>query len=116
VEDIPGSPVHKLTLTELAVQRLDVQTQPVAGAPGAAPAPGTVPLAAVPVRALVYDPEGRSWVYTSPAPLTFVRAPVVLDHVEADLAVLKQGPPLGTDVVTVGAPELLGTEYGVGEE
>jgi hypothetical protein len=116
VADIPGSPVHKVTLTALAVQRLDVKTQPVAAAPGAAPAPGSVQLTAVPQRALVYDPEGRSWVYTNPEPMTFVRASVVLDHVDADLAVLKDGPPLGTAVVTTGAPELLGAEYGVGEE
>src|SRR5437879_7422436 len=63
VEDIPGSPVRRVVLTALAAQRLDVRTQPVATAPGGGP------LGAVPVRALVYDPEGRSWVYTNPQPL-----------------------------------------------
>jgi hypothetical protein len=70
----------------------------------------------VPVPALVYDPEGSSWVYTNPAPLTYIRAAVVVDHVEGDNAILRTGPPLGTAVVSVGAQELLGAEYGVGEE
>src|SRR6266705_6311248 len=96
VEDISGSPVRRVVLTALAAQRLDVQTQPVAAAPGGGP------LTAVPVRALVYDPAGRSWVYTNPQPLTFVRAAVVVDHVEADRAVLRDGPPVGTAIVTVG--------------
>jgi len=29
------------------------------------------------------------------------------------VALLQRGPPVGTEVVTVGAAELLGSEYGV---
>jgi hypothetical protein len=107
VEDIPGSPMRRVVLTALAAQRLDIQTQPVAKAAGGS---------AVPVRAIVYDPAGRGWVYTNPAPLTYVRAAITVDHVDGDLAVLRTGPPVGTAVVTVGGQELLGTEYRVGEE
>jgi hypothetical protein len=110
VVEIPGTDAHKLTLTTLAVKRLNLQTQPIASATG-----GTNWLS-VPVPALVYDPEGRSWVYTNPVYLTYVRASVLVDHVDGDTAILRVGPPVGTPVVIVGAQELLGTEYGVGEE
>jgi hypothetical protein len=107
VEDIPGSAVRRVVLTALAAQRLDIRTEPVAKAAGGP---------AVPVQAIVYDPTGRSWVYTNPAPLTYVRAAIAVDHVDGELAVLRTGPPVGTAIVTVGGQELLGTEYGVGEE
>lgn len=110
VVQIPGTVVRKLTLTALAVQRLGIQTTLVADAPGG-PNWETVP-----VPALVYDPDGRSWVYTNPVYLTYVRAAVLVDHVEGDNAILRVGPASGTPVVSVGAQELLGAEYGVGEE
>ena len=69
----------------------------------------------VPYEAVIYDLNGDSWIYTNPEPLIFVRAAVEIDYVEADLAVLAKGPPLGTAVVTTGAAELYGAEFGVGE-
>jgi hypothetical protein len=110
VVEIPGTAAHKLTLTTLAVERLSLKTQPVAAAAGG---PNRL---AVPVPSLVYDPEGKSWVYTNPVYLTYVRASVLVDHVDGDTAILRVGPPVGTPIVVVGAQELLGTEYGVGEE
>jgi hypothetical protein len=107
---IPSSVAQKVTLTTLAVKRLSIQTQPIAAASGG---PNWL---SVPVPALVYDPEGRSWVYTNPVYLTYVRAAVLVDHVDGDTAILRVGPTVGTPVVIVGAQELLGTEYGVGEE
>ena len=65
----------------------------------------------MPLAAVLYDKNGDSWVYTNPSPLTYVRQPVVIDHVDGDSAVLRSGPPAGTAVVTVGGAELLGTEY-----
>jgi hypothetical protein len=120
VATIPGSSVHAVTLTALAAQRLAVQTVPVAAAP-VLPTPtvsaSAVPmLTAVPTTALVYDPAGLVWVYTTTGPLTYVRIAVDVDHVAGDEAILRAGPPIGTAVVFVGAQELLGTEYGVGEE
>ena len=55
-------------------------------------------------------------MYTVPAPLTFVREPVVVELVKDDDAYLEEGPPAGTKVVTVGVPELYGTEVGVNGE
>ncbi|HLZ38593.1 MAG TPA: hypothetical protein VKP64_12735 [Mycobacteriales bacterium] len=70
----------------------------------------------IPLAAVLYDPEGKTWIYTSPTPRTFVRARVTIDHASGTLAHLREGPPPGTPVVTVGAAELFGAEYGVGGE
>jgi hypothetical protein len=64
----------------------------------------------VPYDALIYDGEGRSYVYLSLEPLTFVRAGVEVDRVERDRVLLTDGPPAGSEVVTVGATEVYGAE------
>ena len=68
----------------------------------------------VPHSSLIYGAHGETWVYTSPEPLTYVRHPVSVDYVQGDLAVLSDGPPAGTEVVSVGVAELYGTEFEVG--
>lgn len=68
----------------------------------------------VPYSSVIYDEHGNTFVYTSPEPLTYVRAPVTIDFIEDDVAVLTDGPPNGTKVVSVGAVELYGTEFEVG--
>lgn len=68
----------------------------------------------VPYSAVLYDPRGKTWVYTSPEPLVFVRQPIVVDFIEGDRAVLKEGPAVGTEVVTAGAAELFGVENKIG--
>jgi hypothetical protein len=68
----------------------------------------------VPHSSLIYGAHGETWVYTSPEPLSYVRHPVSVDYIEGDLAVLSDGPPAGTDVVSVGVAELFGTEFEVG--
>lgn len=109
VEPIEGSDVARVTLTEEAAERIDVQTRPVQAAGGHAEL--TIPYAAV-----LYDPAGDTWTYTSPDTLVFVRAPISVLRIDGDRALLTDGPAVGTEVVTVGAAELLGTEYEVGEE
>lgn len=99
VESIPGSEVSKLTLTRDAVDRLGVKTEP---------AGPTIPLSAV-----FYDKDGKTWAFTNPEPLTYVRQPVTITSVTGQVATLASGPPAGTPVVTVGGAELLGAEYGV---
>ncbi|GAA2151065.1 hypothetical protein GCM10009760_46080 [Kitasatospora kazusensis] len=111
---IPGSTLHQVVLTEDSARRLGVRTEPVRPAPAAADAASG--LTAVATTALVYDPQGASWTYTPTGPLAYTRSPVTVDHVSGNVTVLRAGPPAGTPVVTVGVPELLGTEYGVGEE
>jgi hypothetical protein len=67
----------------------------------------------VPFAALLYGVHGETWVYTNPEPLVFVRAPVTVDYIEDNLAFLSEGPPAGTEVVTVGGSLLYGAETGV---
>jgi hypothetical protein len=105
VEQVPGSELSQVTLTQDATQRLGLQTAPVRAAAGT----GKV----VPFGAVMYDADGAAWVYTVKAERTYLRAPVVVDRVEGDRAFLRAGPAAGTDVVTVGVPELYGSEYGV---
>ena len=67
-----------------------------------------------PYGALLYDRNGKTWAYTNPQPLVYVRSPVVVDYIKEGVVYLKEGPPVGTPVVVVGASELLGIESGVG--
>ena len=67
----------------------------------------------IPYSAVIYGVEGGVWTYTSTGPLTFVRAPITVAEIQGDTAVLRQGPPAGTEVVTVGGEELLGTEFAI---
>ena len=77
------------------------------------PGSGT-PKKVVPYAAVIYDVHGDTWVYTNPEPLVFVRSRVDIEYFDRDMAVLRDGPELGTQIVVVGAAELLGAESGVG--
>jgi hypothetical protein len=109
IEKADGSAPARITLSEKAVSRLGLETatasqQTVAGAPKV-----TVPYAAV-----LYDPDGTTWVYTNPEGRVFLRAAISVESIDGDVAILGSGPDAGTRVVTVGAPELYGAEHGVG--
>lgn len=64
----------------------------------------------VPYGAVYYDASGATWAYVRTEPLVFERRRIVVDRVDGDLAALSDGPPIGTDVVVVGAPLLYGAE------
>jgi hypothetical protein len=106
VQLIDGSKLRRVTLTQRAAQRLDIQTAQVGQGPSG--------LTIAPYASILYDLSGAAWVYTSPQPLIFVRQGVVVEAVKGGDAYLKDGPPAGTQVVTVGVAELYGTEKGVG--
>lgn len=108
VEAIEGSEFKRVTVTEKAAQRLDIQTTPVREEQIDGKQRLVVPYAAV-----IYGLKGETWAYTNPEPLVFVRQPISVDHIEGDLVVLLEGPPVGTVVVTVGGAELYGAETGV---
>jgi hypothetical protein len=110
VERVEGSDVRRVVLSPRAADRLGIKTEPVREVP--APGGGSE-RRAVPVAALVYDNSGDTWVYTVSRPLTYVRQRVGVARIDGDLAILEGGPAPGTAVVTVGAAELLGSEYGV---
>ncbi len=74
--------------------------------------PGLVKV--VPYAAVMYGVHGETWVYTNPEPLVYIRDLITIDYIEGDLAVLLEGPPVGTEVVTIGGAELFGAENGVG--
>ncbi len=65
----------------------------------------------VPYSAVIYWIDGGTWVYARTGPLTFMRRPIAVDEVDGDVAVLTSGPPAGTQIVSVGGEELLGTEF-----
>jgi cobalt-zinc-cadmium efflux system membrane fusion protein len=69
----------------------------------------------VPRAAVLYDASGGTWVYEARDGGVFVRHRVEIADVVGDAAVLRQGPAPGTRVVTVGAAELFGTEFGAGK-
>jgi hypothetical protein len=109
VEKIEGSELSRVTLSEKAIDRIDLQTalvreQAVEGGM----------LKIVPYSSLLYDNQGRTWIYTSPQPRTFVRAQVQVDRIEGDEVWLREGPAAGVAVASVGVAQLYGEETGVG--
>jgi len=70
---------------------------------------------AVPASAVLYDMQGGTWVYVRTAPAVFVRTRVDVREVVGGFAVLGRGLTAGADVVTAGAAELFGTEFGAGK-
>jgi membrane fusion protein, heavy metal efflux system len=68
----------------------------------------------VPSTSVVYDVSGGSWVYERTDSVTFLRRRVEVARVLDGRAVLAHGPRAGVQVVTEGAVELFGTEFGPG--
>ncbi|MEO5818972.1 MAG: efflux RND transporter periplasmic adaptor subunit [Vicinamibacteraceae bacterium] len=68
-----------------------------------------------PGAAILHDSYGGTWVYEARDAHVFVRRRVSVVDVVGPLAVLDRGPLAGTRVVTTGAAELFGTEFGVGK-
>jgi outer membrane lipoprotein-sorting protein len=99
--------VNQITLTADAARRIDVKTTAVKSDGG-----DTV----IPYSAVLYDPDGATWTYTNPKPLVFVRADITVKNITGERAILTKGPAAGTAVVTLGATELWGVEYGGIEE
>lgn len=100
LEEIEGSDLKRVILTEKAAERIGVQTVPVDGL-------------VVPYSAVIYDVEGNTWLYTNPEPLTFVRAQIVIDRIEGDQAFLTEELQTDAPIVTMGVIEIYGAETGV---
>lgn len=69
----------------------------------------------VPWAAVLHDLHGGQWVYEATAPQTFVRRRVRVARVVGQDALLISGPEPGAEIVTDGAAELFGTEFGAGK-
>jgi hypothetical protein len=91
----------RITFTKEGAARIDLQTARVRRA-----GEQTV----IPYAALIYNDEAKTFLYTSPKPRSYLRAPVKVDRIEGERVLLSEGPPAGTKVVTVGASEVYGTE------
>lgn len=104
VSPVPGSDVPAITLTPRAAERLGIATAVVTESPFA-----------VPYAAVLYGTHGETWVYTNPERLLYMRHAIQVDRIDGDQAILVSGPPAGAAVVTTGAAELLGVEFGVGK-
>jgi hypothetical protein len=109
VEQVKGTDITRVKLTAEAAKLLGVRTERVRseGAPSR-----TV----IPYDAVLYDADGGTWTYTSPNPLVYQRADIRVARIDGVSAVLTTGPPAGTRVVTAGATEIWGVEYGDVEE
>ena len=108
VTPIKGTDLSTVTLSADAAKRLGIAT--------AAVATQGSNRKVIPYDAVIYAADGKTFTYTSPKPLNFVRAPITVTDIRGDTAYLSAGPPAGTAVVTVGSQELFGTEYEVEED
>ena len=73
----------RITLTPAAAKRIDVRTVKASSNGG-----NTV----IPYAAVLYDPDGATWTYTSPKPLVFQRADITVDRIEGERVILAKGP------------------------
>jgi hypothetical protein len=114
VEVVADGRPARVTLREDAEERLGVETAPVVAHPAVGGGKATLE---IPYAAVVYDADGAAWAYSSPAPRTYLRVPLTITSIEGDTVICSSGPPVGTEVVIVGASELVGAEAGIsGEE
>ena len=106
LEPIKGTDVQRVIFDAEAAERVNLQTAPIRQ-------DGRKEI--MPYAALIYDAEGDAYAYTAPEPLTYVRQQIDIDHYDGESVVLSDGPPVGTEVVTVGVDEVYGTEFEVEE-
>ena len=105
VEHVEGSELALVTLTPRAAERLGIRTAPVEESGGKL---------TVPYGSVYWDADGAAWAYVEQEPLAYMRHALSVDSIDGDTAVLSDGPPAGSTVVTVGTVELIGTEFEVG--
>jgi hypothetical protein len=111
--DVGHEGLKQVTLTDAAAQRLAVETDVVAAA-STGPAGARL---ALPYAAVVYAGDGSTWTYVTVGRNSYVREAITVVSVAGSTATLSAGPTPGTEVVVVGAPELMGAELEIsGEE
>ncbi len=69
----------------------------------------------VPRSSLLYDMHGFTWVYAQVAERAYERRRIEVDSTFREMIVVARGLAPGESVVTEGAAELFGTEFGVGK-
>ncbi len=108
VEKNATTGIARITLSQRAIERLELQTDTVKPGPGGA---GFM----FPYAALLYDAQGKTWVYINAEPRVFERQSVTVTKVEAGTVTASVGPAVGTPVVTVAGAELFGAEFVTGK-
>lgn len=68
----------------------------------------------VPEAAVLYDSYGGTWVYEARPNRVYVRRRIEVAGQVGPKVKISRGPAKGTPVVTIGAAELFGTEFGAG--
>lgn len=111
-----GHPAEKLTtvgpgLIEVALTEEVAKNIGVTSAPVVAGESGLL----IPTSAIIYRPDGTSWVYTVVRPNTFVRAAITVADDTGEATLLSSGPPAGTLVVSRGVSLIYGTEFKIGK-
>ncbi|MDQ0618941.1 hypothetical protein [Arthrobacter globiformis] len=106
LEEVPGTDLKRITLNEHAAGNLGLQTS-------ATKLDAKSGKLTVPYLAVLYDSEGKTWVYTIAGPRVYVRQSITVERIDGEQATLSDGPATGTTVVTVGAAELFGAELDV---
>jgi hypothetical protein len=104
LEPVGGGETKRVTFTKEGATRTGLQTTSVARRGDHL---------VVPYATLIYDSQGESYVYISPTPLTYLRVEVEVGRVERTRVLLTDGPPVGSEVVTVGAAEVYGAELDI---
>jgi hypothetical protein len=102
VEPIEGTDIQRVTMEDATAALLPVELASVRQ---------EGKRKVVPHDAVIYNPDGGAYVYTKPKAQTYIRAPIEITRVNGNSAVLSEGPPAGTEIVTTGSAELLATEY-----
>jgi hypothetical protein len=119
LKPLAGTARFQVTLTEKSQNRLGIETSQVREAKVAVDGGKPAIHKIVPYAAVVYDSAGSTWAYSA-APgssRSYLRTAITVVAVNGADAVLDAGPDVGTAVVVVGAPELLGAEAQIaGEE
>jgi hypothetical protein len=101
-----GQALHRVRLTAKRADELGIKTAPIREEQVA----GTL-RKVVPATAVVYDQHGNAWTFKSPDSLVFVRERISVDTIDGDLAVLADGPSVGTAVVSAGAYKLFNDAF-----
>ena len=104
VEPIEGSDLSRVILTEDAARRIQLETSTATERGNRV---------VVPESAIWVDVAGDEWVYTEPEPLVFQRVHVVVERYRDGTAFLDEGIETGDEVVSVGVPQLIGSEFGI---
>src|ERR687883_1969350 len=78
IKPVAGSQIPQLQLTERAVQRLGIVTQPVRQAATA----GQPAREVIPYSAVVYDTDGSTWTYVNTATDMYRRKPITVEAID----------------------------------